>query len=248
MVWVGERRLRSPPSDPVRQETTMDPFHAGLSRSIVDPRRRATLWLSALTLFGVSMMSIPSTPAADDTADDKPMAKATFAGGCFWCTEAVYKEIKGVKEVTSGYIGGKNPNPTYKQVCTGLTGHAEAVEIEYDPDLVPYEKLLEVFFATHDPTTLNRQGADSGTQYRSGVFYHDDEQKQIADKVIERLNVARVFPQRIVTEVTEASTFYPAEDYHQDYFENNPFQPYCQAAVSPKVAKVRKVFKDLLKE
>ena len=226
----------------------MDPFHAGLSRSIVDPRRRATLWLSALTLFGVSMMSIPSTPAADDTADDKPMAKATFAGGCFWCTEAVYKEIKGVKEVTSGYIGGKNPNPTYKQVCTGLTGHAEAVEIEYDPDLVPYEKLLEVFFATHDPTTLNRQGADAGTQYRSGVFYHDDDQKQIAEKVIERLNVARVFPQRIVTEVTEASTFYPAEDYHQDYFENNPFQPYCQAAVSPKVAKVRKVFKDLLKE
>ena len=226
----------------------MDPFHAGLSRSIVDRGRRATLWLSALTLFGVSMMSIPSTPAADDTADDKPMAKATFAGGCFWCTEAVYKEIKGVKEVTSGYIGGKNPNPTYKQVCTGLTGHAEAVEIEYDPDLVPYEKLLEVFFATHDPTTLNRQGADVGTQYRSGVFYHDDEQKQIADKVIERLNVARVFPQRIVTEVTEASTFYPAEDYHQDYFENNPFQPYCQAAVSPKVAKVRKVFKDLLKD
>ena len=226
----------------------MDPFHAGLSRSIVDPRRRATLWLSALTRFGVSMMSIPSTPAADDTADDKPMAKATFAGGCFWCTEAVYKEIKGVKEVTSGYIGGKNPNPTYKQVCTGLTGHAEAVEIEYDPDLVPYEKLLEVFFATHDPTTLNRQGADVGTQYRSGVFYHDDDQKQIAEKVIERLNVARVFPQRIVTEVTEASTFYPAEDYHQDYFENNPFQPYCQAAVSPKVAKVRKVFKDLLKE
>ena len=226
----------------------MDPFHAGLSRSIVDRGRRATLWLSALTLFGVSMMSIPSTPAADDTADAKPMAKATFAGGCFWCTEAVYKEIKGVKEVTSGYIGGKNPNPTYKQVCTGLTGHAEAVEIEYDPDLVPYEKLLEVFFATHDPTTLNRQGADVGTQYRSGVFYHDDQQKQIAEKVIERLNVARVFPQRIVTEVTEASTFYPAEDYHQDYFENNPFQPYCQAAVSPKVAKVRKVFKDLLKD
>jgi peptide-methionine (S)-S-oxide reductase len=222
-------------------------FPAVRSRSIVDPRRRAALLL-ALTFFGVSMMSIPSAPAADDTADDKPMTKATFAGGCFWCTEAVYKEIKGVKEVTSGYIGGKNPNPTYKQVCTGLTGHAEAVEIEYDPDLVPYEKLLEVFFATHDPTTLNRQGADAGTQYRSGVFYHDDEQKQIAEKVIDRLDAAKVFPQRIVTEVTEASTFYPAEDYHQDYFENNPFQPYCQAAVSPKVAKVRKVFKDLLKE
>lgn len=222
-------------------------FPAVRSRSIVDPRRRAALLL-AMTFFGVSMMSIPSAPAADDTADDKPMTKATFAGGCFWCTEAVYKEIKGVKEVTSGYIGGKNPNPTYKQVCTGLTGHAEAVEIEYDPDLVPYEKLLEVFFATHDPTTLNRQGADAGTQYRSGVFYHDDEQKQIAEKVIDRLDAAKVFPQRIVTEVTEASTFYPAEDYHQDYFENNPFQPYCQAAVSPKVAKVRKVFKDLLKE
>ena len=210
-------------------------------------RRQAPVWLSIGILFGVSMTPTAPVHAADDTPDI-PLAKATFAGGCFWCTEAVYKEIKGVKEVTSGYIGGKNPNPTYKQVCTGLTGHAEAVEIEYDPDLVPYEKLLEVFFATHDPTTLNRQGADAGTQYRSGVFYHDDEQKQIAEKVIDRLDAAKVFPQRIVTEVTEASKFYPAEDYHQDYFENNPFQPYCQAAVSPKVAKVRKVVKDLLKE
>ena len=215
-------------------------------RPTVVVRRRAAVWMSIGIFLGVSMTPITPVHAADDT--DKPMAKATFAGGCFWCTEAVYKEIKGVKEVTSGYIGGQVKNPTYKQVCTGLTGHAEAVEIEYDPDLVPFEKLLEVFFATHDPTTLNRQGADVGTQYRSGVFYHDDEQKQIAEKVIERLDAAKVFPQRIVTEVTEASTFYPAEDYHQDYFENNPFQPYCQAAVSPKVAKVRKVFKDLLKE
>ena len=211
-------------------------------------RRRALARLSVGVLLGATMMLSTPVHAADDKGEEKPMAKATFAGGCFWCTEAVYKEIKGVKEVTSGYIGGKNPNPTYKQVCTGLTGHAEAVEIDYDPDLVPYEKLLEVFFATHDPTTLNRQGADVGTQYRSGVFYHDDEQKQIAEKVIDRLNAAKVFPQPIVTEVTESSTFYPAEDYHQDYFENNPFQPYCQAAVSPKVAKVRKVFKDLLKE
>jgi peptide-methionine (S)-S-oxide reductase len=220
---------------------------AGCARSMVT-RRRAAVSLSIGIFLGVSMTPITPVHAADDTAEEKPMAKATFAGGCFWCTEAVYKEIKGVKEVTSGYIGGKNPNPTYKQVCTGMTGHAEAVEIEYDPDLVPFEKLLEVFFATHDPTTLNRQGADVGTQYRSGVFYHDDEQKQIAEKVIDRLDAAKVFPQRIVTEVTEASKFYPAEDYHQDYFENNPFQPYCQAAVSPKVAKVRKVFKDLLKE
>jgi peptide-methionine (S)-S-oxide reductase len=175
------------------------------------------------------------------------LAKATFAGGCFWCTEAVYAEIKGVQSVTSGYIGGKNPNPTYQQVCTGQTGHAEAVEIEYDPQQVPYEKLLEVFFMTHDPTTKNRQGADVGTQYRSGVFYHDDEQKKTAEEVIAKLDAAKVFPGRIVTEVTPASTFYPAEKYHQDYFANNPFVPYCQAVVSPKVEKVRKVFKDILK-
>ena len=221
-------------------------IHAACRRSTALTRRRAAVLMSIGLFLGVSMAPITPVRAADES--DKPLAKATFAGGCFWCTEAVYKEIKGVKEVTSGYIGGQVKNPTYKQVCTGLTGHAEAVEIEYDPDLVPYEKLLEVFFATHDPTTLNRQGADVGTQYRSGVFYHDDDQKRTAEKVIEKLNAARIFPQRIVTEVTEASTFYPAEDYHQDYFENNPFQPYCQAAVSPKVAKVRKVFKDLLKE
>jgi peptide-methionine (S)-S-oxide reductase len=175
------------------------------------------------------------------------LAKATFAGGCFWCTEAVYAEIKGVKSVTSGYIGGQVPNPSYKDVCTGLTGHAEAVEIEYDPRAVPFEKLLEVFFATHDPTTLNRQGADVGTQYRSGVFYHDAEQKRIAEEVIARLDAARVFPGKIVTEVTAASKFYPAEDYHQDYFANNPQQPYCRAVAAPKVEKVHKFFKDLVK-
>jgi peptide-methionine (S)-S-oxide reductase len=184
-------------------------------------------------------------PQGDEDAPN--LVKATFAGGCFWCTEAVYAEIKGVKAVTSGYIGGKVPNPTYKDVCNGLTGHAEAIEIAYDPAVVPFEKLLEVFFATHDPTTLNRQGADVGTQYRSGIFYHDDEQKRIATEVITKLNAARVFPGPIVTEVTSASTFYPAEDYHQDYFARNPFQPYCQAVAAPKVQKVRKVFKDLVK-
>ena len=184
---------------------------------------------------------------ADDATAPK-LAKATFGGGCFWCTEAVYAQIKGVKSVTSGYIGGEVPNPTYKDVCTGLTGHAEAVEIEYDPTAVPFEKLLEVFFATHDPTTKNRQGADVGTQYRSGVFYHDDEQKKIAEEVIKRLDAAGAFPAKIVTEVTKATTFYPAEEYHQDYFANNPRQPYCQAVVAPKVDKVRKVFKDLLAE
>ena len=180
-------------------------------------------------------------------AGEPRLAKATLAGGCFWCTEAVYAELKGVTSVTSGYIGGAVPNPTYKDVCTGQTGHAEAIEIDYDPAVVPFEKLLEVFFATHDPTTLNRQGADVGTQYRSGIFYHDDEQKRIAEDVIAKLDAAKVFPGKIVTEVTKASTFYPAEDYHQDYFANNPFQPYCQAVATPKVEKVRKVFKDLLK-
>ena len=200
-----------------------------------------------LILAGVAIMT--GFSIGHGAADGEPkLAKATFAGGCFWCTEAVYAELKGVKSVTSGYIGGQVPNPTYKQVCTGMTGHAEAIEIEYDPAVVPFEKLLEVFFATHDPSTLNQQGADMGTQYRSGVFYHDAEQKRIAEEVIAKLDAARVFPRKIVTEVTEASIFYPAEDYHQDYFANNPFQPYCQAVAAPKVAKVRKVFKELVKE
>jgi peptide-methionine (S)-S-oxide reductase len=201
--------------------------------------------LTGFLIAGATIMSVGSTGAAD--ADTPSLSKATFAGGCFWCTEAVYAELKGVKAVTSGYIGGQVPNPSYQAVCTGQTGHAEAIEIEYDPAIVPFEKLLEVFFATHDPTTLNRQGADAGTQYRSGIFYHDDEQKRIAEDVIKRLDQARVFPGKIVTEVTKATIFYPAEDYHQDYFAKNPFQPYCQAAAAPKVAKVRKVFKDLVK-
>ena len=205
--------------------------------------RTCGLHACAATLGAVTLMMTGVEGRAADTT-----AKATFAGGCFWCTEAVYEQIEGVGDVRSGYIGGTVPNPTYKDVCTGLTGHAEAIEIEYDPEVVPFEKLLEVFFATHDPTTLNRQGADVGTQYRSGVFYHDDEQKRIAEDVIRRLDAARAFPARIVTEVTPASTFYPAEDYHQDYFAKNPFQPYCQAVAAPKVAKVRKVFKDLLKD
>jgi peptide-methionine (S)-S-oxide reductase len=195
--------------------------------------------VAAMTGFGVG-----SASAAEEAAK---LAKATFAGGCFWCTEAVYAELKGVKSVTSGYIGGSVPNPTYKDVCNGLTGHAEAIEIEYDPAVVSFEKLLEVFFATHDPTTKNRQGADVGTQYRSGVFYHDDEQKRIAEQVIAKLDAAKVFPAKIVTEVTKAPIFYAAEDYHQDYFANNPFQPYCQAVAAPKVEKVRKIFKDLVK-
>ena len=175
-------------------------------------------------------------------------AKATFGGGCFWCTEAVYAQIKGVQSVTSGYTGGRIADPNYKQVCSGLTGHAEAVEIEYDPAVVPFEKLLEIFFATHDPTTLNRQGADVGTQYRSAIFYHDDKQKETAERVIASLDAAKVFPSLIVTTLEKAKVFYPAEDYHQDYFAINGYQPYCQAVIVPKVEKVRKVFKELLKD
>jgi len=209
--------------------------------------KRRTLILAGAVImsgFGVGHGSAADGGAADGGG----LAKATFAGGCFWCTEAVYAQLKGVQSITSGYIGGQVPNPTYKQVCTGQTGHAEAIEIEYDPQVVSFEQLLEVFFATHDPTTLNRQGADVGTQYRSGIFFHDAEQQRIAREVIMKLDAARVFPARIVTEVTQASTFYLAEDYHQNYFANNPFQPYCQAVAAPKVAKVRKAFKDLVKE
>jgi peptide-methionine (S)-S-oxide reductase len=206
-------------------------------------RRRAAL-LAALLIAGVVAMPLP-VAAAEAPAE---LAKATFAGGCFWCTEAVYSQIKGVESVVSGYTAGQVPNPTYEQVCSGLTGHAEAVEIAYDPQQVSLEKLLEIFFSTHDPTTLNRQGADVGTQYRSAIFFHDEAQKQTALEVIAKINAAKVFPGPIVTEVTPATVFYPAEKYHQDYFATNPRQPYCQSVVSPKVLKVRKVFKDLLKE
>ena len=202
-----------------------------------------------LLLVWVVIMCVSGVFMTDEirAEDSSAVAKATFGGGCFWCTEAVYAEIRGVKSVTSGYTGGRIPNPNYKQVCSGLTGHAEAVEIEYDPAVVPYEKLLEIFFATHDPTTLNRQGADVGTQYRSAIFCHDDTQKEIAKNVIEKLNESKVFPSPIVTTLEKAKVFYAAESYHQDYFANNGYQPYCQAVVAPKVAKVRKVFKELLK-
>ena len=182
-----------------------------------------------------------------DLPDDTERAVAVLAGGCFWCTEAVYAQLKGVHSITSGYIGGTVAKPTYEQVCSGLTGHAEAIQIEYDPHEVSYEKLLEVFFSTHDPTTLNRQGADQGTQYRSGVFFHDKQQQETAKAVIAKLDESGAFGRPIVTEVTAATIFYPAEKYHQDYFANNPRQPYCQAIVSPKVDKVRAAFKDLLK-
>ncbi len=170
--------------------------------------------------------------------------KAIFAGGCFWCTEAVFKPLKGVKGVVSGYIGGGTENPSYRDVCSGTTGHAEAVEIAFDPEVVGYDTLLDVFFATHDPTQLNRQGNDVGTQYRSGVFTLSEEQAKAAGAAIERAR--ELWSGEIVTEVTPAGAFHPGEDYHQDYFANNPHQPYCQAVVAPKVAKARAKFARLL--
>ena len=173
---------------------------------------------------------------------------ATLAGGCFWCLEAVYDEIKGVQGVESGYTGGHMDNPTYRAVCNGDTGHAEVVQVHFDPNVVSYQDLLNVFFAIHDPTTLNRQGADVGTQYRSAIFYHDDEQKKIAEELIKDLNAQKIWDRPIVTEVTRLDQFYMAEDYHQEYFARNPYQPYCMAVVSPKVSKFRKHFIEMLKK
>lgn len=172
---------------------------------------------------------------------------ATLAGGCFWCLEAVYDQLKGVVSVESGYSGGQIVNPSYRAVCTGTTGHAEAVQITFEPQIISYKDLLDVFFTVHDPTTLNKQGNDVGTQYRSAIFYHSPEQKAIADAKIAELNTAHVWDKPIVTEVSPFKNFYMAEDYHQEYFENNPYQPYCQVVVAPKVAKFRKHYFDKLK-
>ena len=170
------------------------------------------------------------------------METATLAGGCFWCLEAVYDEMEGVQSVESGYMGGHVENPTYRDVCGGRTGHAEVVRITFDPAATSYRDILDVFFAIHDPTTLNQQGNDMGTQYRSAIFYHSDEQRRIAEETIKELEASKVWRDPIVTEVTPASKFYEAEDYHQEYFQNNPGQPYCLFVVSPKVAKFRKKF------
>jgi peptide-methionine (S)-S-oxide reductase len=172
---------------------------------------------------------------------------ATLAGGCFWCLEAVYDDLKGVLQVESGYAGGETQNPTYEQVCTGLTGHAEVVQVLFDPSVLSFEELLQVFFTIHDPTTLNRQGADVGTQYRSAIFYHSPEQRFTAEKVIAEFEAQRIWPNPIVTQLEEFETFYPAGDYHAEYFRRNPYQGYCQVVIAPKVAKFRKQFTDRLK-
>jgi peptide-methionine (S)-S-oxide reductase len=178
----------------------------------------------------------------------KNLQTATLAGGCFWCLEAVFDELRGVESVESGYAGGGTGNPTYREVCSGTTGHAEVVQVKFDVNVLSYRDLLNVFFAIHDPTTLNRQGADVGTQYRSAIFHHNDEQKQIAEETIKDLNSQQIWDRFIVTEVTAFDKFYMAEDYHQEYYAKNSSQPYCQAVVAPKVAKFRKHFLEMLKK
>jgi peptide-methionine (S)-S-oxide reductase len=175
------------------------------------------------------------------------LEKATFGGGCFWCLEAVYDQIEGVEKVVSGYAGGDTPNPSYEQVCTGRTGHAEVTQITFDPEVVSYEDLLNVFFSIHDPTTLNRQGADIGTQYRSIILAHTPEQKAAAEAKIKELEKIRLWDNPIVTQVEDLGEFYPAEAYHQDYYENNPNAGYCRVVIAPKVAKFRKQHLDKLK-
>jgi len=176
------------------------------------------------------------------------LKKATFGAGCFWCTEAVFLNVKGVQKVVSGYSGGKVKNPSYREVCTGMTGHAEVTQITYDPKVVSFEDLLEVFWNTHDPTTLNRRGADEGTQYRSAVFYTDEQEKKIAEEYKKQLEASHVYKNPIVTEISPLINFYPAEDYHQNYFELNPNQSYCQYVIRPKVEKFKKQFASKLKK
>ena len=178
----------------------------------------------------------------------KKTETATLAGGCFWCVEAVFQKLKGVEAVRSGYMGGRTINPTYDDICTGLTGHAEVIQVDFDPEVISFPELLEVFWTTHDPTTLNRQGNDVGTQYRSAVFYHNEAQQAAAEKYKKQLNEAKVLPSPIVTEIVPAKKMYVAEDYHQNYFNENPNQRYCRATIPPKLAKLKKVFADKLKD
>ena len=175
------------------------------------------------------------------------LEKATFGSGCFWCTEAIFEELKGVRSVVSGYAGGHVINPTYEEICTGTTGHAEVTQIMFDPSIISYDELLEVFWKTHDPTTLNRQGNDVGPQYRSAIFYHNDEQKQLAEKYKSELDKSGAWDNPIVTEISPLTNYFPAEEYHQDYYANNPNQGYCAFVIAPKLEKFKKVFKEKLK-
>ena len=206
--------------------------------------------LSSIIAYGckeVKSKNIEREKNNMDSEQNMNLEKATFGGGCFWCTEAIYERVEGVHTVVSGYAGGTVKNPTYKQVCDGNTGHAEVIQIGYDPKVVSYDELLEIFFKTHDPTTLNRQGADVGTQYRTVIFYHNEEQKKKAEYYKTELDKSGAWDNPIVTEISPLNNFYSAEDYHQDYYENNPNHGYCAFVIGPKVEKFEKVFKKKLK-
>jgi peptide-methionine (S)-S-oxide reductase len=202
----------------------------------------------AIMVAVVALLATQAPAQTKKTMESNELKTVTFGAGCFWCTEAVFLNVNGVTKVVSGYSGGKVKNPTYREVCTGLTGHAEVTQITYDPKVVSFQDLLEVFWNTHDPTTLNRQGADEGTQYRSVIFYNDEEQKKIAEEYKKQLEASHVYKNPIVTEVSPLINFYPAEDYHQNYFALNPNQGYCQYVIRPKVDKFKQHFASKLKK
>jgi peptide-methionine (S)-S-oxide reductase len=201
-----------------------------------------------IAIFAFFMSTMNLMGNARNNAPGETQEYATFGGGCFWCVEAIFERVRGVIAAESGYSGGHVPNPTYREVSTGETGHAEVVRITFDPAVIGYKDLLKVFFETHDPTTLNRQGADVGTQYRSVIFYHSEEQKKEAESTIRELDRAGIWNHPIVTQVLPFKAFYSAEEYHQEYFENNPGQGYCRVVIQPKVEKFEKVFRDILKQ
>lgn len=178
----------------------------------------------------------------------KTLETATIAGGCFWCTEAVFNELRGIERVESGYSGGTVPDPSYEEVCSSDTGHAESIQLTFDPNVISYKDILNIFFTTHDPTTLNRQGADVGTQYRSAIFYRNDQQRMVAEEVIKEFNAAKVWRRPIITELVPFKVFYKAEDYHQNYFKKNPNSPYCRVVIEPKIAKLRSHYYEKLKK
>jgi len=210
-------------------------------------RAALTVWVLVASLL-ISHANAQQKSPKKMNEQQKGMEVATFGSGCFWCTEAIFLNVDGVTKVESGYSGGKVKNPTYKEVCSGLTGHAEVIQVEYDPAKISYDQLLEIFWKTHDPTTLNQQGADIGTQYRSVIFYHNDEQRQKAEYYKKRLEDEKAFDKPIVTEISPAAKFYKAEDYHQNYFNLNSNAPYCTYVIQPKLEKFKKAFHSVLKE
>ena len=216
-------------------------------RQSINKIRTSISLLSIVLFWGTSSQAQQNKPSMSDKTKTE-LQLATFGNGCFWCTEAIFQNVDGIEKVESGYSGGKGKNPTYKEVCTGLTGHAEVIQLTYDPKKVSFDELLEIFWKTHDPTTLNRQGNDEGTQYRSVIFYHNDEQKKLAEEYKKKLSEAGAFDRPIVTEISPYSTFYKAEDYHQNYYNLNGNAPYCAYIIQPKLEKFKKVFKDQLKK